>query len=422
MTALAWVLVRQLRSRWRSWAVLAVLVGLAGAVVLTATAGARRTDSAYGRFLDSIHAADVLVSPNNTGFGGYYGALAKLPGAETVAPVIGIQALPFRPGPKLVEAQVYAPADRRYGNVIERPRVVSGRLPDPARVHEVALDLKAASQLHVGVGGTIMLAATLSSASPGQQPQGLRVFRQRVVGVFMTRDNPVPINALAQLPIVYATHAFYAELGPPYRGFDGAYVRLRPGASAFQFGRQAEALAKKYPATGGGVFVANLSDQAAQIERAIRPEAIALGLFALVVALTGLVIIAQAVLRQLRASEHRPRHPAGARTHPPAAVVDQPDAGGGRGRGGCRARRRPQRARLSDHAPRRGAPRGAQSRHRRRCRRARPWLRRHRRAACRSRRVAVMAAEQGDPDHQGQPSQRAIGAGGWPGSRGARRR
>jgi hypothetical protein len=31
---------------------LAVLVGLAGAVVLTAAAGARRTDSAYQRFLD----------------------------------------------------------------------------------------------------------------------------------------------------------------------------------------------------------------------------------------------------------------------------------------------------------------------------------------------------------------------------------
>ena len=302
MTVLAWVLVRQLRSRWRSWALLAVLVGLAGAVVLTATAGARRTDSAYGRFLDSIHASDVLVSPDNTGFGGYYGALAKLPGAEAVAPVIGIQALPFRPGPKLIEAQVYGPVDGRYGNVIERPRVVSGRLPDPGRVHEVALDLKAASQFHVGVGGTIMLAATLSSASPGQQPAGLRIFRQRVVGVFMTRDNPVPINALAQLPIVYTTHAFYAELGPPYRGFDGAYVRLRRGASAFQFGQQAEALAKRYPATGGDVFVANLSDQASQIERAIRPEAIALGLFALVVGLTGLVIIAQAVLRQLRAS------------------------------------------------------------------------------------------------------------------------
>ena len=301
MTSLAWILVRQLRARWRSWALLAGLVGLAGAVVLTSAAGARRTDSSYGRFLTASHAADVLVSPDNTGFGGYYRALARLPGVETVAPVIGIQALPVRPGPKLIEAQVYTPADRRYGNVIERPRVIEGRLPDPTRVHEVALDLRAAQQLHVGIGGTVTLAATLSTA-PGQSPQGLRVFRQRVVGVYMTRDNPVPINALAQLPVVYTTQAFYAELGPPYRAFDGAYVRLRPGTSALQFGQQAEDLAKLYPATGGDVFVANLSDQAAQIERAIRPEAIALGLFALVVALTGLVIVAQAALRQLRAS------------------------------------------------------------------------------------------------------------------------
>ncbi|HEX4562216.1 MAG TPA: ABC transporter permease, partial [Gemmatimonadales bacterium] len=302
MTSLAWVLIRQLRSRWRSWALLAVLVGLAGTVVLTAAAGARRTDSAYQRFLDTAHASDVLVSPSNTGFDGYYGALARLPGAETVAPIIGVQALPFLPGPRLVEAQVYAPADRRYGNVIEHPRVVSGRLPDPTRVHEVALDLKATQRLNVRVGGTVMLAATLSTGSSSHQPQGLRLFRQRVVGIFMTRDNPVPINALAQLPVVYTTHAFYAELGPPYRGFDGAYVRLRAGASAFQFERQAEALAQRYPATGGSVFVANLNDQAAQIERAIRPEAIALGLFALVVAFTGLVIVAQAILRQLRTS------------------------------------------------------------------------------------------------------------------------
>ncbi len=302
MTSLGWVLIRQLRSRWRSWTLLVGLVGLTGAVVLPTAAGARRTDTAYQRFLDTARAANVLVSPNNTGFGGYYQALAKLPGAEVVAPVIGVQALPLLPGPKLVKAQVYAPADRRYGNLIERPRVVAGRLPDQSRVHEVALDLKAAQRLHVGVGGTIMLGASLSAGPSGQQPQGLKVFRQRVVGVFMTRDNPVPINTLAQLPVVYATRGFYAALGPPYRGFDGAYVRLRPGASAFQFGQQAEALAKKYPATGGDVFVANLSDQAGQIERAIRPEAIALALFALVVALTALVIMAQAVLRQLRAS------------------------------------------------------------------------------------------------------------------------
>jgi ABC-type antimicrobial peptide transport system permease subunit len=299
LAGVALVLRRQVRWRWRSWVVLVVVVGLSGAVVLTAAAGARRTDSAYGRMLLASRAADVLVSPNDTGFGGYYRALARLPGVQAVAPVIGVQALPFRPGPKLVGAQVFAPADDRYGNVMERPRVIAGRLPDPGRVHEVALDVTAAQRLHVGVGGIVMLAATKSNHQ-GQAPVGLRVFRQRVVGVFVTRDNPVPITALAQLPVVYATRAFYSELGSDYSGFDAAWVRLRPGASAFQFGGQAEALATRYPATGGNVFVANLNDQAAQIERAIRPEAIALGLFALLVGLTALVIISQAVLRQLR--------------------------------------------------------------------------------------------------------------------------
>jgi ABC-type antimicrobial peptide transport system permease subunit len=301
VTPLAWILVRQLRARWRGWVLLAVLVGLTGGIVLTATAGARRTDSAYGRFLAASRAGDLLISPNNTGFDGYYKAIAALPGAETVAPVIGVNALPVLPGRNLVEAQVYAPADQRLAHEIERPRILDGRLPDPAQVHEVALDERAAQKLHARVGSTVTLAATFSTA-PGQPVQGLRIFRQKVVGLFLTRDNPVPINALAQLPVVYTTHAFYDRLGAQYRSFDGAYVRLRGGASALEFDRQAEALTKRFPATGGGVSVANLSDQAAQVERAIRPEAFALGLFGLVIALTGVVLLAQAMLRQLRAS------------------------------------------------------------------------------------------------------------------------
>ena len=301
MAALVWIVARQLRARWRSWALLAATVGLAGTVVLTAAAGARRTDSAYGRFLAASNAADVLVAPNNTGFGGYYPALAKLPGVEAMAPVIGVGALPVGPGGRLLNAQVYASADERFANVVERPRLVSGRLPLTDRVHEVALDVQAAAAFHAQVGSSLTLAAT-NTSTPGQSAHGLRHFRQKVVGIFVTRDNPVPINESAQLPVVYATHAFYDELGPTYRGFDGAYVRLGPGVSAFQFGRQAEALAKKFRATGGDVYVANLSDQAAQIDHAIRPEAIALAIFAFLVALTALVLVAQTVLRQLRSS------------------------------------------------------------------------------------------------------------------------
>ncbi len=109
---------------------LAVTVGLAGTVVLTAAAGARRTDSAYGRFLAASNAADVLVAPDNTGFGGYYPALAKLPGVEAMAPVIGVSALPVGPGGRLLNAQVYASADELFGHVVAAPASSRGDCPD----------------------------------------------------------------------------------------------------------------------------------------------------------------------------------------------------------------------------------------------------------------------------------------------------
>ena len=70
----------ELRTRWRGWAVLVLLVALAGGAVMTAAAGARRTSSAYPRFLRASHASDLLVSPAGTGLNGYYVALARLPG------------------------------------------------------------------------------------------------------------------------------------------------------------------------------------------------------------------------------------------------------------------------------------------------------------------------------------------------------
>jgi hypothetical protein len=60
-----------MRHRWRAWLALSLLIGTVGGTVLTAIAGARRTDTAYGRFERRGNAADVLVSPNGTGLTGY---------------------------------------------------------------------------------------------------------------------------------------------------------------------------------------------------------------------------------------------------------------------------------------------------------------------------------------------------------------
>ena len=68
-----------LRARWRDWLVLTLLIGLAGGTVLAASAGARRTASAYPRFLRYSHASDLLVATSG-GVGGYDQALGHCPG------------------------------------------------------------------------------------------------------------------------------------------------------------------------------------------------------------------------------------------------------------------------------------------------------------------------------------------------------
>ena len=75
-----WLRLRaELRHQWRAWLALAVLLGVIGGIALTAAAGARRTDTAYPRFLRASHAADLLVSPARSGFHGYFRAVARLP-------------------------------------------------------------------------------------------------------------------------------------------------------------------------------------------------------------------------------------------------------------------------------------------------------------------------------------------------------
>jgi len=59
MDALRLTLRAELRRRWQPLLGLALLLGVIGGVVLTAAAGARRTDTAYPRLLRSARAARV---------------------------------------------------------------------------------------------------------------------------------------------------------------------------------------------------------------------------------------------------------------------------------------------------------------------------------------------------------------------------
>ncbi|HEY2689889.1 MAG TPA: ABC transporter permease [Streptosporangiaceae bacterium] len=287
----------ELRTQWLGWTVLALIVGFAGGVVLTATAGARRTDSAYPRFLTVYRASDVLVGPARNGLGGYDDALARLPGVAAIAPIVGLPALPLGPGGKLGQATVAAPMDGRFGHTLEVPKLLAGRQPRPDRPGEVMVDQIAAQDLHLRVGSRLEL-----GAMTGPDPSQIRQLSERVVGIMVNRGSVVPVTQLDSIPVIITSHALYQKLRPRVAAFDGAYVKLKPGVTVSQFSSRAQALTRSYPATGGQIFVADEAAQAATVERSIRPQAVTFALFTLALAVTALLVVGQVASRQLLAA------------------------------------------------------------------------------------------------------------------------
>ncbi len=305
MRAVVAVAAHELRARWRAWVSLALLVAFAGGCVLATVAGARRTGSAYQRFLLASKASDVLVSPAGTGLDGYYQALARLPSVAAVAPIVGLSLLPVGPGGRPVSASVAAaPLDHRWGHLLEIPKVIDGRLPLAGRPSEVAVDHIGALTLGVHVGSTLVMKAVPADQSPSATAAAHRPpLRERVVGIVVTRGSVHPVTNLDKVPAIFASTALLHQLDRASTAFDGAYVTLRPGYSPGIAGHQAEALAQRFRATGGHVFVADEGAQAAAIERSIRPEAVSLALFALVVTITALLVVGQAATRLLAAAQ-----------------------------------------------------------------------------------------------------------------------
>ncbi len=283
--------------RWRGWLSLALLLGVMGGAVLTAAAGARRTDTAYPRLLAWGHASDMQVIPSGNGtMAGYFSALRRLPqvadeGTETLLNMTVRTRAGFAP---YNTVQVFASPDGRLGTAVDRVKILAGQPLNPADPRAVMVNQQMASMQHTGPGGTIRLFAQAS----GQGRHGPAAVRFRVAAVAVFNSQIIPAvsggHAIALISPAFLRHARAAGLTDGY----AALVRLTPGADAARFLRRAQALAGRYPGTGkiSAVFAA---DAAAATERSIRPDAVALALFAALAGLVTLVVIGQLLRRQL---------------------------------------------------------------------------------------------------------------------------
>jgi hypothetical protein len=287
------------RQRWRGWLALAVLLGVVGGIALMAAAGARRTDTAYPRFLRRSHAADLLVTPVLSGFHGYFRAVGRLPQVAASASVALLQmSLPGPGASPFSDIVAEASPAGGEGVAIDRVKVLAGSIFNRADPHAVMISQQLADRAHLRPGGILRL---IGYPQQGRNPGIGHTVRLafRVSAIVAFDDQIVPATRELAEPRVLLSPAFArSRLAMSFNPAGGAgYVLLRPGADAAAFAREAAALAARYRV--GNVEVVHLATEYAAAERAIRPEAAALAIFAALVGLIALAIIAQLLSHQL---------------------------------------------------------------------------------------------------------------------------
>jgi putative ABC transport system permease protein len=303
----------ELRSRWRAWLGLGLLVGLAAGAVMALAAGARRTDSAYARFLDTHDASDVMVSdfgqPGFPGMGGF-DKVRALPSVEdSAAGELGVIPL----GRSHVIA--LASEDGRIGTEINAFKLLEGRRADPERADEAVLTYTAAQDRDLHVGSTVPFVSPEhvdEIADPGQAAAARRFLAQapdgrlRIVGTEASPGELPPqiededAIALHLTPALYRLHLLSFP-DPPITP-KVLLVELRNGSdgvSAFNadLNRMSD---------GPGFDSVAQADQAAAVERSIHLQGVALWLLAGLVAVLAALIAGQLLSRLtlIEATDH----------------------------------------------------------------------------------------------------------------------
>jgi hypothetical protein len=308
----------QLRGRARASLLLTLLVGLAGALVLAAAAGARRSEAALPRFLAWNRTMDaaVLVQPEEP-FDDLAEArrrLAALPEVHQVVRLTGALILagadPTDPGRWHRQLGAIA-LDPGGSMAFGRPIVVAGRLPDERRTDEAVVDEELAKRRHLHVGSFYRVGInTLQQFGPAGEgqfvsPQG-PVVDMRVVGIVRTPRDLVPAateqdNIFANGGELYLTPAYWARYGPNIARYGiGLAVMLRHGQADLP---RLRADLRRLYGDRAGVEPADALTTAetltAGTRRAIRLESIALAGFAFLAALAALLLVGQTLGRQI---------------------------------------------------------------------------------------------------------------------------
>ena len=286
---------------------LALLTGLLGGLALGAVTAARRTDSSYPDLLTRTNPADLLVQPQVSGYTpGFEGQLARLPQVRAVTASASFNAVTLTGAGRIktlleTQAQLVASPDGLFTRQ-DKMIITSGRAADPARPDEVVATAGAAAQLGLHVGSRLMIGLFSEDSDRLRARLRLTVVGIGQLGIELVRDD---IDAQTTGFLV-GSPALVREYGTccSSSGFFG--LRLARGSRSVPAVEAAYSrLLVTSPLTSStkGQLVLFVTAQIeAEAQRAIRPEAIALGVFGIVAGLAALIIGAQAISRQVSAA------------------------------------------------------------------------------------------------------------------------
>ena len=203
MTAIWMWFCSEWRNRWKGLLGLMVLIAFATAGVSTAVAGARRGATSIDRLLADSLPATLAVLPNMGEFD--WDAVRAMPDVEAVTAFVvssfGVEGIGEYEG----EISGFPPVDEEIWRTIERPRVLEGRLPDPADAGEVVVTTNFLSHFDKSVGDDL----TLRLYTPEQidafdegAPEGPTVDAE-IVGVIRSGwySDPVGVTGWCRVPV-----------------------------------------------------------------------------------------------------------------------------------------------------------------------------------------------------------------------------
>lgn len=286
------------RRRARSYLGVALLLGLLGGVSMAALAGARRTASAYPRFLEAGNRSHIQVNPQVDDGPAFMERVEGLPGVESTASYAAFLAAPLTPEGKAdisyAGGEAVGSIDGLYF-VQDRFAPIQGRLPDPARADEIAVGkaladangLRVGQRLPIGVWHP-ELEDTLLETNPDPDDR----LDVTVVGIGLFNDEVVQ-DEVDRTPRALFTPAF-TEREAEYMSYFWTGVRLGRGDAGVAAFKEAYR----------GILPEGVPDNSrvnsvitTQAQRAIRPLAVALATFGALCAVATLLLVGQALAR-----------------------------------------------------------------------------------------------------------------------------